>query len=425
MTAVIFVFIPILGEYLTPQIVGGTGGVMIGNLVVNFFQAAEYTRGAAVSLLIAAFILLLLVVFRRSLSVAGGLWRVTCELLSPRARASARVALGRYGVLIYVFLFGPIALLVLFSFNANRYGTFPITGWTLQWYRTALGDYQIHDALATTLRVAAEVTVDQHRRRHGRGVPARALAAAVPRRDPHRLRAADHDPGPADRRQPARALHGHAAPAAVAADGRDRPGRLHDAVRDPARRRAAAGLRPRARARRRAISAPTPSHRLRLIVLPLLLPGDPRAARCSPSRSRSTSSSSRYFLIGTHDTLPIYIYTQVKFGITPEVNALASMLLAASLVGCSPSRSRCREWCVPRDAPCGSAGGVARRRQPRERGTPGDGSRVVGDLGADDRAAGPRPAATAARDRDGDGLPRARDGAAGLPRAGRRAPRCS
>ena len=67
-TAVIFVFIPILGEYLTPQIVGGTGGVMIGNLVVNFFQAAQYTRGAAVSLLIAAFIILLLVVFRRSLS---------------------------------------------------------------------------------------------------------------------------------------------------------------------------------------------------------------------------------------------------------------------------------------------------------------------------------------------------------------------
>jgi spermidine/putrescine transport system permease protein len=67
-TAVIFVFIPILGEYLTPQIVGGTGGVMIGNLVVNFFQAAQYTRGAAVSLLIAAFIILLLVTFRRSLS---------------------------------------------------------------------------------------------------------------------------------------------------------------------------------------------------------------------------------------------------------------------------------------------------------------------------------------------------------------------
>ena len=67
-TAIIFVFIPILGEYLTPQIVGGTGGVMIGNLIVNFFQAAEYTRGAAVSLLVAGFIVLLLIVFRKSLS---------------------------------------------------------------------------------------------------------------------------------------------------------------------------------------------------------------------------------------------------------------------------------------------------------------------------------------------------------------------
>jgi ABC-type Fe3+ transport system permease subunit len=37
------------------------------------------------------------------------------------------------------------------------------------------------------------------------------------------------------------------------------------------------------------------------------------------------------FLIGGGNTLPIYIYTQVKFGITPEVNAIATMLIAASL----------------------------------------------------------------------------------------------
>jgi ABC-type spermidine/putrescine transport system permease subunit I len=69
-TAVIFVFIPVLGEYLTPQLVGGTRGVMIGNLIVNFFQGAEYTRGAAVSLLIAAMIVVLLIVFRKQLDVA-------------------------------------------------------------------------------------------------------------------------------------------------------------------------------------------------------------------------------------------------------------------------------------------------------------------------------------------------------------------
>jgi spermidine/putrescine transport system permease protein len=68
-TAVIFVFIPILGEYLAPQLVGGQRGVMIGNLIVNFFTGAQYTRGAAASLLIAALIVLLLFVFRRSLEV--------------------------------------------------------------------------------------------------------------------------------------------------------------------------------------------------------------------------------------------------------------------------------------------------------------------------------------------------------------------
>jgi ABC-type spermidine/putrescine transport system permease subunit I len=68
-TSVIFVFIPVIGEYLTPQLVGGTRGVMIGNLIVNFFTGAQYTRGAAVALLIAALIVALLIVFRRSLEV--------------------------------------------------------------------------------------------------------------------------------------------------------------------------------------------------------------------------------------------------------------------------------------------------------------------------------------------------------------------
>ena len=68
-TAVIFVFIPILGEYLAPQLVGGAQGVMIGNLIVNFFTGAQYTRGAAAALLVAGMIVILLIIFRRSLEV--------------------------------------------------------------------------------------------------------------------------------------------------------------------------------------------------------------------------------------------------------------------------------------------------------------------------------------------------------------------
>jgi spermidine/putrescine transport system permease protein len=68
-TAVIFVFIPILGEYLTPELVGGTRGVMIGNLVDNFFQEAQYAEGAAIAILIAVVVIIVLVIFRRSLEV--------------------------------------------------------------------------------------------------------------------------------------------------------------------------------------------------------------------------------------------------------------------------------------------------------------------------------------------------------------------
>jgi len=70
-----------------------------------------------------------------------------------------RGALSVWALLIYVFLFAPIVLLVVFSFNANRYGTFPITGWTTKWYGQVFHDYQIRDALTTTIRIALEVTL--------------------------------------------------------------------------------------------------------------------------------------------------------------------------------------------------------------------------------------------------------------------------
>src|SRR5213595_3221737 len=79
------------------------------------------------------------------------------EIVSRRA-GLVRFALGSWAVLIYVFLFAPIALLVAFAFNANKYGTFPFTGWTTKWFSQVFGDYQIKDALKTTLLIAGEVT---------------------------------------------------------------------------------------------------------------------------------------------------------------------------------------------------------------------------------------------------------------------------
>jgi spermidine/putrescine transport system permease protein len=68
-TACIFVFIPILGEFLTPILVGGVQGTLIANLIVNFFRGAQITAGAAMAFVIAAFVTFLLIIFRRYLRV--------------------------------------------------------------------------------------------------------------------------------------------------------------------------------------------------------------------------------------------------------------------------------------------------------------------------------------------------------------------
>ena len=39
-----------------------------------------------------------------------------------------------------------------------------------------------------------------------------------------------------------------------------------------------------------------------------------------------------FFTIGPQLTLPLYIYTQIKFGVTPEVNALATVILLGTLL---------------------------------------------------------------------------------------------
>jgi ABC-type spermidine/putrescine transport system permease subunit II len=73
-----------------------------------------------------------------------------------------------------------------------------------------------------------------------------------------------------------------------------------------------------------------PWQSLRYVVLPLIGPAIFAGAMFAFTLSLDEFVIT-LFLIGAGNTLPIYIYTQVKFGITPEINAIASMLIAASL----------------------------------------------------------------------------------------------
>jgi spermidine/putrescine transport system permease protein len=66
-SGVLLVFIPCLGAYLTPDLLGGGRSLMLGNLVQNQFTTArDWPFGSAVSLLLMALVLLLLLrVIRR------------------------------------------------------------------------------------------------------------------------------------------------------------------------------------------------------------------------------------------------------------------------------------------------------------------------------------------------------------------------
>ena len=68
-TACIFVFVPILGEFLTPTLVGGAQSSLIANLVVNYLRQAQFAEGAALAIIIAAFVTAVMIVFRKSFRV--------------------------------------------------------------------------------------------------------------------------------------------------------------------------------------------------------------------------------------------------------------------------------------------------------------------------------------------------------------------
>jgi len=72
-----------------------------------------------------------------------------------RARAGA---LGGFSALVYLFLYAPILVLVAFSFNAGRLASH-WQGFTLEWYLKLLGDPQIIGALRNSLLVAVATTL--------------------------------------------------------------------------------------------------------------------------------------------------------------------------------------------------------------------------------------------------------------------------
>lgn len=145
-----FAMLNMIGDYVTPQLIGGTDGALYANLIVNQFGAsAQWGFGAVLAF---AMGLCILVIIGSTAKLMSG----TASVEFTRKYVPTKAPFLRaYSILFVAFLYAPIGLVVLLSLNTASYIGFPIQGLTLDWYRVALSDPAVIDAFVTSLRIAA------------------------------------------------------------------------------------------------------------------------------------------------------------------------------------------------------------------------------------------------------------------------------
>lgn len=146
----VFAFIAMMGDYATPQLIGGTSGTLYANLITNQFgYSLQWGFGAALAVLFLVAILLLVIVLR---FVVGGV-ESAGEYTGSYTRRRAPFLFG-YSVLYLIFVYTPPALLVLLAFNDSDESGLPFVGFTTRWFAGVFNNPVLLDALWTSLQVA-------------------------------------------------------------------------------------------------------------------------------------------------------------------------------------------------------------------------------------------------------------------------------
>lgn len=248
--------------------------------------------------------------------------------VSPWARPM-RWMLRLWGLLVLGFLYLPIAVMVLFSFQEGKSVTFPFRGPSLEWYEKAIANQQLISGVVNSVWVAIIVAVLAT-------IIGTMAAFGLVRggvRFPNGIRIAVTMPimlpgillGLSLLIFLARVVNlqlslwtvvlGHLlfttpfVVLIVAARLSGFPRSLEWAAAD---------------------LGASPVQVLRHVVLPLIAPAIVAGALIAVTLSIDEFIVT-FFLIGPQSTLPLYIYTQIKFGVTPEVNAVATLILLGTL----------------------------------------------------------------------------------------------
>ena len=157
-TAFLFVFVLSASDYVTPQLIGGTGGQMLGvQIQANFKAVGDWPLGAATS-----FLMLLAFVLCYALMMLA--LRLSRARSHPVGRSDGRVAAqpSDGGDLAHRRSCSwslPLAVVVLFSFHETASLSLPFTGFSLRWYEQVLSSAEFLNATRHSLIVASGVAV--------------------------------------------------------------------------------------------------------------------------------------------------------------------------------------------------------------------------------------------------------------------------
>ena len=153
---VLLTFIPMCGDYVTATVLGGAKGNMIGSMIASQFSGAQnWPLGSAMAILMIAAVLMSLIIGAAIVWLVPRLARILAPVVQQirrklHERSAAQVrsekiqtrvrrevlnkVLAIWTVLVLVFLFIPILLVILHSFNAGSSFTIWSGSTSIKWW---------------------------------------------------------------------------------------------------------------------------------------------------------------------------------------------------------------------------------------------------------------------------------------------------
>ncbi|MCZ7449621.1 ABC transporter permease subunit [Agrobacterium rhizogenes] len=152
-------FLVTVGDFVTPAMIGGIDGTTLGVVIsTQFGFANNWPYGAAIAVALMLSVVILLSTLIALTPVKG----VMVGGEGDGALQSNGDTFGRHGkrvgflgyALAILYLYLPLLIIVLFSFNAANVQTLPLQGWTLNWYRELANDASLVEAAQRSVVVA-------------------------------------------------------------------------------------------------------------------------------------------------------------------------------------------------------------------------------------------------------------------------------